>query len=307
MMNNTISEYNPWLDAASYQREDAYRFKGREEDVSKYLRIVENGTMSVLYADSGIGKTSFINAGIIPSMSDWDYIPIHIIFPDDILKGGNIKLWLYDRLFNLDRENVGRLTASQYIWNFSTKEKIDGCEFSIWWLLHTAKITESGKTFYPLIIFDQFEELFVKAKNNNSLLNDFFDLVQELADESMPDSIEQELNKIASKKGTFVNFENIHKYKIVFSLRKEYLSEFDYWTNDRFVVPELFRNRMYLLPLTRKQAERVITEQTNPYENNCKIETLSLIKDDILNQIDNEENNEIEPIMLSILCSRLYQ
>ena len=34
------SNNNPWIDIASYQIDDAFRFKGREEDVEKFLKIV---------------------------------------------------------------------------------------------------------------------------------------------------------------------------------------------------------------------------------------------------------------------------
>ena len=304
------SNNNPWLDIASYQIDDAFRFKGREEDVEKFLKRVNYNTMSVLYANSGIGKTSFINAGIIPALANTNYLPIHVVIPNEVFANGSIKTWLYDRLFFLEQENVNKGTNSKYHWRFSTNEKITESETSIWWLLHTAKIIEGdfGKAFLPLIIFDQFEEMFLKAQKAGAetLLNDFFGVVQELAREAMPSKIEQELDKIAEQNGRFVSVENVHEYKVIFSLRKEYLSDFDYWTNDRFVVPELYRNRMYLLPLTREQATRVITEQPNPENEGECIDTLNEITDDILNKIDERNNDEVEPLMLSVLCSRLY-
>ena len=304
------SNNNPWIDIASYQIDDAFRFKGREEDVEKFLKIVNYNTMSVLYANSGIGKTSFINAGIIPALANTNYLPIHVVIPNEVFANGSIKTWLYDRLFFLEQENVNKGTNSKYHWRFSTNEKITESETSIWWLLHTAKIIEGdfGKAFLPLIIFDQFEEMFLKAQKAGAetLLNDFFGVVQELAREAMPSKIEQELDKIAEQNGRFVSVENVHEYKVIFSLRKEYLSDFDYWTNDRFVVPELYRNRMYLLPLTREQATRVITEQPNPENEGECIDTLNEITDDILNKIDERNNDEVEPLMLSVLCSRLY-
>ena len=74
---------NPWLDFASYQYSDRNRFKGREEDIAKFKLIMAGGTMSVLYADSGIGKTSFINAGIDPQFIEMGYFPIHVLFNED--------------------------------------------------------------------------------------------------------------------------------------------------------------------------------------------------------------------------------
>ena len=92
---------NPWKDIAAYNISDAYRFKGREEDVKRFLRIVKTGTMSVLYANSGIGKTSFVNAGIIPPMLIEGYFPIHILFPDDVLQNDQIEDWLFQEIYDV--------------------------------------------------------------------------------------------------------------------------------------------------------------------------------------------------------------
>lgn len=311
-MSNTSSEYkNPWLDIASYQLNDAYRFKGREEDVEKFMSIINNRTMSVLYANSGIGKTSFINAGIIPQIIAMGFIPIHISFPEIVFDSRDVEGWLYKRLFSLENENANRSDGNKYYWNSHTNEKIEGCETSLWWLLHTAKIHESGSnnTYTPLIVFDQFEELFVKSQQLGSLgggfLEDFFSIIQDMASKAVPRNLSQKLEEKINREGRFISIGSVHDYKVVFSLRKEYLSDFDYWTNDKFIIPELYRNRMYLLPLTREQAERVIIQQPNPEKEGEYIDTLNDVKDIILDKIDDRKTNEIEPLMLSVLCSRL--
>ena len=79
MMNNTL---NPWKGTASYKNTDASIFKGRDADINKYLHMFNSGVMSVIYANSGVGKTSFINAGIIPIVQD-SYFVINIVFKDD--------------------------------------------------------------------------------------------------------------------------------------------------------------------------------------------------------------------------------
>ena len=64
---------NPWKDIASYKREDADNFKGRTDDIKKFSKIIQQSDFSVIYAESGIGKTSFLNAGIIPLFEKHNY------------------------------------------------------------------------------------------------------------------------------------------------------------------------------------------------------------------------------------------
>jgi len=300
---------NPWKDIAAYNISDAYRFKGRKNDIERFLRIVKSGTMSVLYANSGIGKTSFINAGIIPPMLMEGYFPIHVLFPDHVLQNDSIEGWLFQELS--DRVNKNGLDGNNdFCWKESIKQEDETWKQSIWWLLNTCHIYQSstGRTFKPLIIFDQFEEVFTKSnkEKKTNVLDNLFKLVGELSSTSFPRTIEQALDVMYAN-GKYIEISNTKQYKIIFSLRKEYLSDFDYWTNDKNAVTELHQNRMFLLPLTRLQAEEVITKQPLSKDNLLLIETLSPIKDKIIDLIDTKQRDEVEPFILSILCSNLFK
>lgn len=299
---------NPWKDIAAYNISDAYRFKGREKDIEKFLRIVKTGTMSVLYANSGIGKTSFINAGIIPTMLKEGYFPIHILFPDDVLQNDQIETWLFQELLNrVNKNEIGRV--NDFCWKETVKEDHETWKQSLWWLLNTCYIYQSstGRTFKPLIIFDQFEEVFTKSNKvkKTNILENLFRLIGQLCSTSFPKDIEQALDNLYAN-GKHIELSNTKQYKVIFSLRKEYLSDFDYWTNDKNTVTELHQNRLFLLPLTRLQAEEVISRQPLSEDNPQFVETLNPIKDKIIDLIDSKHKDEVEPFILSILCSNLY-
>ncbi len=300
---------NPWMDFASYGIKDASRFKGREEEIKKFLRIIDSGTMSVLYANSGIGKTSFLNAGISPIYQKMGYFPIHIVFPDEVFTFKDIEPWLLQRITDAYIKQEGNSSEEQFTWESIIGTEIEECKDSLWWHLHTKvmKNHNTGETFYPLLIFDQFEEIFTKAKKyaNGEIVGNFFKLVGNLASTSLPSIIEEELDR-QDDKGNYVEIDSEHHYKVVFSLRKEYLSDFDYWTNDVNSISELHQNRMFLLPLKRDQALKVITEQPIEGSVNEFYSTLNNVTDKILDLIDPRKKDEIEPFMLSALCSKLY-
>lgn len=320
---------NPWKDFASYKSSDARYFKGREESIAKFLRIVEADTMSVLYASSGIGKTSFLQAGVVPVMIERGYAPIHILFNDDDFAEGVdlskvLKLHVEDEIkkYNENEDKIRKEKKRQnedYItnkWGWNSlldvqseeiEQLIKGLdEKSLWWKFHTCEIrTESGLSLKPLLLLDQFEEVFVKAKAKNIQLQTFFDELEELASNNLPSEVETTLNQLANQ-GIFFDLDTHHHYKIIFSLRKEYLSDFDYWTNDRHSIAELQQNRMLLLPLSRNKAMKVIMEQPLNLDGSKCYTTLNNIAEEILNVIDDKKRNEIEPFILSVLCSRLY-
>ena len=298
------------MDFASYGIKDASRFKGREEEIRKFLRIMDSGTMSVLYANSGIGKTSFLNAGISPVYQMLGYFPVHIVFPDEVFTHKNIEPWILQRIKDgFVKQNENTDENDRFTWESTIENDIDQCLDSLWWHLHTKvmKNQTTGDTYHPLIIFDQFEEMFTKSKKyaNGDIIQHFFRLVSQLASTSLPSEIEKELDR-QDDRGNYVEIDSEHHYKVVFSLRKEYLSDFDYWTNDINCISELHQNRMFLLPLKREQAEKVITQQ--PKDDNstdCYI-TLNKVTERILDLIDHRGKDEIEPYMLSTLCSKLY-
>lgn len=308
--------YNPWMDIASYKLEDANKFKGREEDIEKFSELIDSRTMSVLYANSGIGKTSFINAGIVPLYKEDDYYPIHISFVFEELSPENFEEWIVNQLIASFEEQ--EKDPSKNIWASVLKtpkwHNISNVDFqkttkTLWWFLHSHEMIDEETNIYykPLIIFDQFEEVFSKTNNSsgNYLKELLFKALEELSSNAVPRRVKSNLEELRSQ-GIEIDFNRNIEYKVVFSLRKEYLSDFDYWTNKKFSIAELFRNRMYLLPLTRIQAERVITEQMRQDDNTQHIETLNPIKDVILDKIVDKVSNEVEPLMLSVLCSRLY-
>ena len=316
---------NPWKDITSYEYKDASCFKGREKAIKKYLDIIGNGAFSVLYSASGIGKTSFIQAGIEPFMMNEHYVPIHIRFvSDDIYKTDAEPI---DKtiisIIESQLKNKGLSWVAPFEkWPDDSDKDNDGkdsrtiCEESLWWRIYAYKIIDETKNdlvFHPFLVFDQFEEIFIKAKKHKTsqFLDKFFALIENLSTPVLPSRIETIMNLLFDK-GFRYKVKNERNVKVIFSLRKEYLSDFDNWTNDRFHISELLQNRMLLFPLSRSQAERVITQQplldiAGSIVSGEHTETLTHVKDLILDKLDTRHQNEIEPFLLSLLCSRLFE
>lgn len=299
---------NPWLDFASYQYSDSYRFKGRDKDIAKFKLIMDNGTMSVLYAESGIGKTSFINAGIEPEFVKKGYFPIHILFNEDTFNSNiDVERWLisdieskfYEVIKGSDSEEEYKRKVIEWHYLYAdTCSEIDILCNNLWWRLHAYKIRnlETGEILKPLIVFDQFEEVFVKGREG--FLNSLFSIIEQVSSTTLPDSVSCALDEI--EEFEYLEIDRQHFFKILFSLRKDFLSDFDYWSNDRYSITELFQNRMLLKALSREQARQVICDQDG-------IDTLDEVADDIIEKIDDKHHDAVEPFILSVFCSRLFE
>lgn len=65
---------NPWLGLESYQENQI--IYGRNTEIEELSLCVLNNNETVLYGKSGIGKSSIINAGILPILRTHGYFPI---------------------------------------------------------------------------------------------------------------------------------------------------------------------------------------------------------------------------------------
>ena len=74
---------NIFKGVAPYTEEDVKIFKGRNIEAKALEYIVIHNDFSVCYAESGEGKTSLINAGLIPMLRKEKMFPVHIIFNDN--------------------------------------------------------------------------------------------------------------------------------------------------------------------------------------------------------------------------------
>lgn len=302
---------NPWLALSTYEEGDQYRFKGREEDTNHVLTMLQQNEYITIYAASGDGKSSLINAGICPPMRKLGYFPIKITLPynSSAYSDGNGVID-FDKLIS---EQIGHSLAKSEEY-FRKKYKLDNypivfekiddykendvLDKQLWWKLRTEYIQIPFGEFYytPVLIFDQFEEIF-----RTQYKYEFFKWLEMLSKDICPDNIR-----------TIANEENIaipvqKRYKIIFSMRYEYVGELDYHSSQRCYIPQMMRSRYFLKPLNAEQAKSIITEQ-----NEGDAQALDIIKRNAetiiagLNKQDTANNAEIPAILLSILCYVYY-
>ncbi len=264
MIENTFLGLHPYTEA------DAYRFKGRTKESQELFRLIEHNDYTVCYAESGEGKTSLLNAGVFPLLRQNMYFPISIMFTDDDYSRTPdsfdviIDRCIRDSITAYNEKNKSIDVEYKLC---STDFQGLNCQVDLqqelsrhsWWKLRNYKPQAMGLTFTPVFVFDQFEEVF-NMPQTAAWTKGFFDWLETITTDSCPDKIVEFIREAIGKDGTFPAIKENKDFKAVFSLRKEYIGELDYWGMQQTFIPALKNNRYCLRPLTYKSAMQIMSQ-----------------------------------------------
>ncbi|MBO5180740.1 MAG: hypothetical protein J6B92_02490 [Paraprevotella sp.] len=291
-----------YLGIIPYDGNGNYEFAGRgEETWALYDRIIRN-EYTVYYAASGEGKSSLIRAGLLPILRRRDFFPVYIVFEDKELENiSSINEVINKRIEHEIKMAGHEISYEQSIWSKSyfNEEQSEVLKNNLWWKLrnYSFKNIEENKELKPLFIFDQFEEVFAKAKYEWTDL--FFSWLEEISTDYIPSSLREIINSWKIDVPTQKNF------KALFSFRTEYLGDLDYWCIQKHFLPSLQENRMCLKPLTPKGAREIIGLNES---------SLGACADKIIqgcSEASSDISNESQPcvyaLILSVVCHTLSE
>lgn len=74
---------NPFLELAPFEAKDAYRFAGRDKETTQLVEQVLRRKVTVLIGESGVGKTSLVEAGLLPKLREYGFGIVRFSFQDD--------------------------------------------------------------------------------------------------------------------------------------------------------------------------------------------------------------------------------
>ncbi len=278
-------------------------FFGRENDIKKLYELIDLEKLVLLYGKSGLGKSSLINAGIIPKLqNEGHFVPVIIRFGshiDDSQTPVNIisQRIAKDRKFN------------------TLLDKIIPNENSLWYYFKSIQIEElsklhksahaKNKTSNYILIFDQFEELFTFTEAG---IKDFKKQIAELLYAKVPKNFREELDKLQVQKPNLLTEEEfgyLHtplSIKILASIRSDKMSLLNKLTD---YIPNILRKFYELSPLTRIQAEDAILNPAYSRKTEFVSPPFDYYDDTLKTMLDFlTKNNEqpIETFQLQILC-----
>ena len=301
---------NPWLGLESYQEGEI--LYGRDEDIRDLTQCVLNDTDTLLYGKSGIGKSSILNAGVIPAARRNGYHPVSVR-----LSHKEQHSYLYQI-----RETIAKETDIREVVPCKDKNRESLYEFFHRHTFHD----KNGDRVKLLIVFDQFEEIFTlqdseqKKKSFFTELADFLNDVMpsylqteaveqtgekkeiDLTDANAFDNLFESLDlDIGSDITEYINDNEIH---MVFTIREDFLSEFEYYTA---TIPSLKQGRYGLRPINEEQAAQIILR---PVPGLISEDVARLIIEKVTGRTDFELDGipeiEVDSAVLSLYLNRLY-
>jgi tetratricopeptide (TPR) repeat protein len=283
-------ERHPWLGLDSFSEDTRGFFYGRDEEVAELARRVQRKLLTVLFGQSGLGKTSILRAGLVPRLRGHGYCPIYVRIAysaDAPEPAEQIKQTILQTARHAGQwTQVGVASAGESLWEF----------------LHhrdDVLLDEAGKPLIPLLIFDQFEEIFTLAQTDEAgraraarFIEDLADLVENRPPRELEAKLEQDDS--TAERFDFARGD----YRVLIALREDYLAPLE---SLKSKMPSITQNRLRLAPMTGKQGLEAVL---GPGKGLVSQEVAEAIVRFVAGGSE-IANAEVEPSLLSLICREL--
>ena len=286
----TIDPEHPWIGLASYSEETRSYFHGRDEEAAELARRVQRKPLTVLFGQSGLGKTSLLRAGLVPRLRGEGFCPVYVRIdyaPESPPPTEQIK------------QAIFRATAAAGHWS-RPGAAIEG--ESLWEFLHhrgDLLRDADGRSLLPLLIFDQFEEIFTLGQSDDAgrlRARQFLDDLADLVENRPPAALEARLEEDEADAEQF-DFARAD-YRILIALREDYLAHLE---SLKGIMPSVTQNRMRLARMNGAQALSAVLQPGG-----------RLVSQEVAEAIvrfvaggSELSNAEVEPSLLSLVCREL--
>lgn len=242
-----ITAEEPWPGLIAFTESAHIFFHGRAQATEELFRLVSTSHASVLFGQSGLGKTSLIRAGLFPRLRQYEDLPIYV---------------------RLDHSEGAQPLASQIL-----AAIVDECrrihvdypqpkpEECLWTYFHRqdADFWANGiQLLTPVLVLDQFEELFTQGRQSvlsKARVAAFIDDLAGLVEVRAPQSIRRQFEADPAGARSY-DFARAN-FRLMLSLREDFLPELEELMPQ---LPTLRLNRMRLLPMNGNEALQVVEQ-----------------------------------------------
>jgi tetratricopeptide (TPR) repeat protein len=248
-LSSGVDAQNPWPGLAPFTEELKRFFQGRAEETDELLRRVGRKDLTVLFGQSGLGKSSLLQAGLFPRLRAEGYLPVPIRLdhaapapplPDQVKAA-------------VTRAIVGAGGRVEY-----TDAKASD---TLWEHFHRRGLrlrTPKGEPVSLVLVLDQFEELFAigqASEETRARAARFLTELADLIENRVPKALEAQLEESPTLARQFVLDDR--GYRALICLREDYLPHLE---SLRSSMPSIAENRMRLTRMNGLRALEAVLE-----------------------------------------------
>lgn len=279
-----------------FSENDLELFFGREKDLEAFSSLLYIKQTVVLYSKSGYGKSSLINAGIIPHLKQKEtWVYFYVRFNYYSAKDPEQNVFPVQTIKQRFSEHIKIDQDSEFY-------KLIPDENSLWYWIKMNQLSNPEANF--IILFDQFEELFNYPKEQ---IDEFSDELSQLLYNNVPLKYRKKILELDEAEGISDDFNEFlydkPELKVVFSIRSDRMSQMNSLTNRH---PLILQNHYELEALEIEDARNAIIEparvmakhafKTPPFTYTEAAVEL------ILKGVSNPYDGKIETPALQIVC-----
>ena len=298
-MTETTPPFNPYVGPRTFQEKEADRFFGREREARELLALVVSERLTLFYAQSGAGKSSLLNARVIPRLRDQEgftVLPVGRVsgvLPDEVDPRTIDNIFIYHLIQGLSqklaekevRPSVGREQKAANLAHTSLARFLSG-ETGPDTAAHaelSGAASPEGLVPYVLII-DQFEELLT----------------------TYPDRWQERTGFFEQLGAALARHPNLW---VVLTLREDYIAGLEPYSH---LAPNRLRARFYMqrmgIESAREAVEQPAANAKRPFAGGVAgmlVDNLRMVR--TAGQTEYHAGEYVEPVQLQVVCFQLWE
>ncbi|MFZ0917639.1 MAG: tetratricopeptide repeat protein [Candidatus Udaeobacter sp.] len=268
------NDSTPFVGPRPFKREDAPVFFGRTDEADELLSLVVADREVLLYAQSGAGKTSLLNAGLTPLLEKEGF---------EVLPVARVR---YESREEIETQRIANVYIFNVLAGWSALvhqvNNLESMTLADFLDKLPPQLDKEGLPRPRLLIFDQFEELFTFYPERANDRQGFFEQVRDALGK----------NRLL---------------RVIFAMREEYIAEM---TPYAAILPEKLRTRFRLERLREPAALQAVTGPLTQSRFSFAPGVAEKVVQDLLfvnvgNETHAVRGDYVEPVQLQVVCDAL--
>lgn len=292
---SSVDADNPWPGLASFTEDARSFFFGREVETDQLSRLVRRQTLTVLFGQSGLGKSSLLQAGLFPILRESDHLPLYLRLdhaPTAASLIAQVKLAL-NGAFAEAKADAPAFRDDETLWEYFHRKDVD-----IW--------SAKNRLLTPVLAFDQFEEIFTLGRGDEICRERSRAFLSELAclvENRPPVAVKTKLDAGELDPARF-NFEK-PSCQVILSLREDFLPDLE---GLRQEMPALIHNRLRLKKLSGTQALEIVSRPApHLLAEGVAERIVEFVAGGRGGSAERLAELDVEPPLLSVICRELNE